>query len=226
MSVAVSTIAADAAELLLDTGYDRWDQDFHLESANEAERQAVILKPDVYVVTSSFQLVQGPKQSLPTTAIQLERITRNRGVAGSTDGAEITLINRDDLAAVRPDWHADTYESTTVEHYMHDEKDPLTFWIYPAQTSSPYYVEAIYAAYPTPITAIGNNINLADIYRDLIKHYMVFRAHALDAANSQFSAQRAVQAWNLFVTMLERKDLVERAYSPKLRNAANGNSNQ
>lgn len=226
MSVAVSTIAADVAELLLDEDYDRWDTDFHLESANEAERQATILKPDVYVTTRAFVLVEGTRQSIPSDGVQLINITRNMGAAGATEGSAITLVAKADMDAMRPDWHSSTYESATVEHFMFDERDPLKFWVYPAQPSTPYYVEGVFGAYPTPISAISSNINLPDIYRDAYKYYMLFRAYSLDAANSQFAAQRAQQAWNLFVTILDRKDMIEQMYSPKQERRANGNNNQ
>jgi hypothetical protein len=216
MSVTADALMTNAAELLFDTSYERWDRDFHLDSINEAERTAVILKPDINVVTDPFVLVAGAQQSWPSGCVQPIMITRNMGDDGETPGDSITLVLKKDLDEFKPDWHSIDNADLTVIHYAFDERNPGKFWVYPAQPlASQTYIEGVYCGTPTALTDRLENINLDDVYQDMIKDYMLYRAHSMDAAHSEFSASRSLYYWNLFVTSLERKDLVERAYSPK-----------
>ena len=221
MSTAVLSLIVNVADLLLDPDYNRWTQDYHLASANEGEQLAVVFKPDVYVQTSAFQLVQGTRQSWPSASVMPINLTRNMGADGLTPGNAITPVDKSTMDLFRPDWHDATYENAVVDHLIFDERDPEKFWVYPAQPASPQYVEGIYGSVPSAIASTSANINLPDIYGNTLKQYMLFRAWSLDAAVSPQAANRALQAWNLFVTTLDRKDLMERAYSPKLVNYGN-----
>jgi hypothetical protein len=225
MTTAVADLITAVSDVLLDPDNDRWDDDFHLESVNQAQRLIVILKPDALIVTSTFQLVAGTRQSLPSGATGLNRVIKNMGT-GSTPGDIITMVSKSAMDAFLPGWHSVTADAT-VEHYMYDERNPTVFDVYPPQpVADQGYVEASYQATPTVLTTpASDNIQLADIYQDPIQNLMIARAYSLDAANSANAAQRALTAYNQAMMTIDRKDLVERIYSAKVEKNVNNNSN-
>lgn len=233
-----STLIDECESDVLDTDNDRWSTDNWLDFLNAAERQLVYLKPSSYVQTLVYQLVAGTRQSIPDgtssyqspagsthpEAIDLVDILQNMGTAGTTAGASIHKIDPKDLDEVLPDWRSDT-AAATVQHFMFDPNNREEFEVYPPQPSSSMgWVKAVLSVIPTELTAVGDSINLGDEYREPLKAYMKFRAWSWDAQVSQFAYQRAMDAWNLFVTLIGRKDLVETRLPA--RRGSHGNTNQ
>ena len=209
MTVLASTLIAECAGDLFDPGYDRWEQSDWLAYLNSGERQLIFFKPTSYTISTAFQLVEGTRQSLPSGSVELVDIPRNMGSDGSTEGASIFKVDPKDLDESVPNWRAYN-ASATVVHFMFDPNNRTKFDVFPKQPSSDMgYVDAIYSAIPTEVAAVGNNINLNDEYSEPLKNYMKFRALALDAQFSDFSYRRSLDAYNLFVTQIGRKDLVE-----------------
>lgn len=217
---------------LLDEDNDRWEAAEHLENLSSGERQLVYLLPTAYAVTGVYQLVAGTKQALPdgtssyqdpsantlAQAIDLIEVTRNMGTDGATEGNAITPIEKDVMDQMLPGWHGAT-ASATVDHFIPDPKDPTSFFVYPPQPSSSMgWIEAVYPGVPPTITADPGpsydvDINMKDIYIEPLKHYMKFAAYAKNAATSEFDSARAIYEWNQFVTLIGRKDLVERDFN-------------
>lgn len=236
-----STLIAEVAADIFDGDYERWDEDYHLASLNAGERQLVFFKPTAYIIAGVYQLAAGPRQSLPDgtssyqdpaaatllKAIELVEITRNMGTDGLTAGTAIVPVEIQDIDELYPGWRAVT-AAATVQHVMFDKNDRTTFSVFPKQPSASMgWIEAVYSAVPTAIATVGGSYavdcNLSDEYAEPLKNYMKFRAYSMDAANSQYSADRALAHWNLFLMQIGRKDLVEQRY-PSRRNY--GNSNQ
>jgi len=212
MTVLASTLIEECAADF-DTDYGRWSQDNWLDYINAGERQMVYLKPSSYTLDTPFQLVEGILQSLPTGGIELIDIPRNMGTDGLTPGASIFKTNPKDLDDTIPGWRSTTAAATVV-HFMFDPNDRKKFHVYPPQPAvSMGYVQAVYSAVPPVITKSGDSyavaINLSDEYAEPLKSYMRFRANSVDSQVSQFAYQRAVDAWNLFLTQIGRKDLIE-----------------
>jgi len=216
--------------------YARWSQADLLGFLNIAEKQIVFLKPSSYTVTGTYQLVSGTRQSLPdgtasfadpslvtlAMAIELIRVIRNMGSDGLTEGDAITSINPKDLDECIPSWRAAT-ANATVLHSVFEPTDRSNFDVYPPQPSgsSPGWVEVLYSAVP-PGILISGDTNLGDEYAEATKEYMKYLAYDVDAANSQFSAQRAAQHLNSFMLLIGRKDMIEVKYKGK----AYGNADQ
>jgi len=227
MTVLASTLMEECASDLLDPDYDRWDEDDWLKYLNAGERQLVYLKPSSYTISTAFQLVEGIRQSIPSGGIELVDITRNMGIDGLSPGASITKIDPKDMDEVFPDWR-DVTASVTVIHFMFDPNDRKSFQIYPKQpAASNGYVEAIRSAVPPPIVKDGDSyavaINLDDEYAEPLKNYMKHRAHIVDAQVSQLAYQRSLDSWNLFLTQIGRKDLIESRLPAKRGKHANSN---
>ena len=225
-----STIIDEIEVDLSDSDNDKWAESEHLVNLNEAERQLVAFLPTAYTVTKVYQLAEGTRQSLPDgtasyqdpssntlpQAIEMVKITRNMGTTGLVDGTAITVVEKAVLDEFLPSWHTAT-ASATVEHYTFDQQDRTEFFVYPPQPSSSMgWVESVYSAVPTALTATSDSINLHDTYIDPIKHFMKFKAYAKDAKISEFAAARASAEWNLFLTLIGRKDLIERQYVPRV----------
>lgn len=223
MTTTALTLIAECAADLFDDGYDRWTQPIWLAYLNSGERQLVFFKPTSNIAVTSFILVEGISQNLPTGGIELIDVKRNMGTDGTTPGASILRCDPKDLDETIPDWR-DTTAAATVIHFMFDPNNRNQFDVYPKQPASSFgYVEAAYSKVPTEVPTVNDNINLNDEYSEPLKNYMKFRAYAMDAQISEFSYRRSLDAYNLFVTQIGRKDLMETKL-PATR-GKHGNSN-
>ena len=219
-----STLIDECEGDLLDPDNDRWEVSDWLNYLNSAERQLIYLKPTSYALATSFQLVEGVQQSLPSGAVELIDVPRNMGGDGTTPGASIFKISLKDLDETMPSWRGDT-ASATVVHFMFDPNFRKKFDVYPPQPATNMgYVEAVHSSIPAELSATGDSIHLDDEYIEPLKNYMKFRALAIDAQVSDYAYRRALDAYNLFVTQIGRKDLVETRLPASRGNY--GNTNQ
>lgn len=228
-SILASTIATRASALLSDTSNDRWSSAELLTYINDAEKEICMVKPDAYIVNVAYQLVAGSKQSIPdgtasyqdpssntiAAGIQLLDITRNMGTDGATPGNIITIVEMEHLDMAYPGWHNET-ASATVIHYMFRDTDPKRFYVYPKQPSASMgWIEIVMAAIPTEISAIGNAINLDDIYQNTILNFVMHKAFMKDA---EFAANQRLAAnyYDLFLKGLMGKEGREKADDPNV----------
>lgn len=229
MTVLASDLMSECADDVLDPNYeDRWDQDDWLRYLNSGETQLVYFKPSANPKTDVFVLVEGPRQSLPTSGIELVDITRNMGTDGLTPGDTIHKVDPKDLDETMPAWRSAS-AAATVLNFMFDPNNRKEFEVYPPQPSSGFgYIEAIYSELPTKIVKSGESyavaINLDDEYAEALKNYMIYRALRIDAQVSDAAYRRSLDSWNLFVTQIGRKDLVETRLPAK--RGKRGNTNQ
>ncbi len=234
-TILASELFTEADGVLLDTAKVRWTDAEKLRYLNAGQRQAVIYRPEVYTLNTTYRLVAGTKQRIPdgtatyqtpagvtlSEGIQLLKVVRNMGLTGLVDGAAITPVGMDFMDAYNPDWHS-AVGSAVVKHSIYNDEDPLHFYVTPPQPVATGYVDVIYSAVPAAVVAgagpsYGVAITIADVYRDILLDYIVFRCYAKDAALSPFNAARATEFFNLFVLGLDRKDLVRKEYSPNMK---------
>lgn len=212
--ILASKIATDISNDLFDPNNDRFSLTDILQWLNDGQRKIVDLKPDAYVETSAIQLVAGTKQSLETGDIELIKITRNMGADGLTPGKPIHLVNMDHFSLHNPGWQTDT-ANAVVRVYMLDDRNPRVFYNYPPQPVADMgYVEKIVNAIPTDISGIGEVITLEDQYESHLYNYGMFRGEKQNAKSSPIAQIAATNYWNQFVTMLDKKELIEKVYSP------------
>jgi len=224
-TILASTIIASVAKTLQDEATDRRTTEADLFGyINAAQREAVILKPDISVANVSVVLVAGTKQTIPTAGIQLIKLVRNMGTTGTTVGNIIRMVDDiENFNLMNPSWHTST-ASATVEKCIFDERDPKHFYVSPPQPASGFgYVEEIYSVIPADIVAGSGPvytvaITIDDIYATpVIEPYCLYRAYAIDADQSQLAWERSNFNYNLFLTALGRLDLIERTNKPKER---------
>ena len=202
--------------------FSRWSTTVLTEYLTDAERMTVFLKPQSHVVTAVYQLVAGTRQRLPDgsasflsptsathpQAVELISITRNMGADGSTDGDPIFPVDIKDMNEGFPAWRSAT-ASGVVLHYMFNKNDRDKFEVYPAQPATTHWVEAIYSAVPPVLAWSTNPINLGGEYVPALETYMLYKAYALDAQNSEFPGGRAQALLGQYLSLIGRKDLIE-----------------
>ena len=181
MSVLVSSVLANVTTLLNDAGYVHWTLPELVAWGTEGQVELVKLKADAATKTTVHQLVPGAKQANPEDAIEILDMRQNE------NGAVITPCDRAALDRYAPDWMTKPTAST-VKHWM-DDPQPDTFYVYPAQNSTPAKVIVTHSFVPPALNASGV-LGVRDIYQAAIENYILFRAFSKDSEPA--SAERAV----------------------------------
>ena len=187
MTVPVSSVLARFGILSNDVDSVTWPEAERLEWLNEGQLALVKIKPDAKTKTVTATLVVGAKQTNPADCIEIIELRQNDG------GASILPCDRKALDSFSPNWMR-TPVASTVKHYM-DDPQPDTFYVYPAQNSTPATVVMTYIAVPSQVGA-SNNIDVRDIYSDRLVNYMLYRAYSKDSEPG--AADRAAAAYALF----------------------------
>jgi len=215
MAVTVTNIINRAQVLIQDTTGVRWPTSELLDWINDGQREVCLFKPSVGAKNETLTLVSGTKQSIPTSGLGLLRVVRNMTSGG--DGARaVRIINREVLDTQLPDWHSTT-STADVKHYMFDDLDPTTYYVYPPNNGSGY-LEVIYAATPAAVSS-GDDISIPDVYANSLLDYVLFRAYGKDSDHAG-NAQRSVQHYQLFTTSLGMKTQTDGVTSPNTQTVA------
>src|SRR5215471_4120337 len=131
MTVAASTILARVRTQLIDELVTkRWSDDELLAWLSDGQRTLVAADPTLGEQTSPVQLDVGTKQSIPDGAFMLLDIKRNMGLDGATPGRAVSVINRENMDRVDPNWHA-SRRSEVTQHFIYDLNQQTTFYVYP-----------------------------------------------------------------------------------------------
>lgn len=147
-----------------------------LPLANAAQRAICIHRPSAYTKNGSMALGPGAKQTIPSDGTQLGNVEHNLGADGETPGRAITIIDRLALTRLDPNWMTKT--GSAVQHYVHDQRDPKTFYVYP-RPSGDWYVNLSYPAIPNAVVAADIDdetdglIAVDDIYDTAIVNFIV-----------------------------------------------------
>ena len=228
MSILVSQILGSVTTLLQDASYSRWSLAELISWINMGQDQVVALKPDAMTITTPIKLAQGvTQQHLPDgtdayqdpddntlrAGLKLIDITRNMGSNGTTPGKPISIIDRLLLDQCDPEWHSG-HKSSTIQHYVYDEKNPRVFYITPGSHSLVYvWVEIIYTAKPNRVAQVTDSIDLPDEYESILVDYVLFRAYA-KSTDSQLHLQKAVAYYEAFNRALGTYSMVEDEFDP------------
>ena len=223
MAVSLQTILSRVTTLLQDPTFVRWPLTELYGYVADGEKEVCLFKPNAYITLGNTQLAAGSKQTLPSGGLALLDVIRNRGAAGTTEGAAIRVVSREILDAQIPNWHT-TAGDGTVKHYVYNPLDPVHFYVYPPQPATPHYVELLYGGVPTGLSSYTSdgstlahyssvNINLPDIYLNPLVNYTLFRAYSKDAEYAQ-NGVLAQKYYELFMGAVTGKTAVEQAVNP------------
>lgn len=168
----VSALITSYRRILLDPapGVTWLDADF-LRMVNKAERLACLLKPEILVVRGSIPMVAGTHQTIPATWSTLFDLYENTG-----SKRRVSQVNRADLDASSRTWPAATPEQD-VQHWTFDPRTRKQFECFPPNDASGA-VNGLGGLIPTAIAAVGNAINLDDIYEAVLEAFVVSLAYA------------------------------------------------
>jgi len=131
MALAARDILQRCVDILQDDTSVRWPIDELIRYLNDGQREIVLYRPDSTNTSTTLDLVEGSKQSLPSDGSKLIEAVRNASTASSRS---VRLVNREILDAQTPEWHNLTPRDEVL-HYMYDPRDPTVFYVYPPATA-------------------------------------------------------------------------------------------
>ena len=207
-------------DILQDTTSIRWPEVELLRYINDAQREVCNLRPESTATTASVALVVGTKQSLPSGGLRLIKVTRNMSAAGgsATGKRAVRIVDSDILNTQEPNWHdpgvsGDAAHTTTVKHYIFDEDNPRSFYVYPGASTTSTFLELVYSASPTDLGSTSATISVDDIFGNALIDYTLFRCYLKDAEYAA-NQQRAGTHYQLFTGSLIAGGQVQFNVSP------------
>lgn len=182
MTTNIQELIDECADSLADSENARWPYTELRKYLSDAQRAAVLLKPEVNPKVVDHQLVSSSLQTLPIEAYILIDVTQNVDVDGDvrTPGMAITPTDRSALDQAKPLWHRlVTVATSEPENYVYDIRNRKSFYLYPVHTfTARDHVELIYAKIPDELTAEATVTELDAVYRPALLAYMLHRSLA------------------------------------------------
>lgn len=216
-TILAKAVVSRASELLQDVGQVRWSAATLLGWLNDGQREIVLLRPDAGASTAVPKLVAGSRQQIPDNGVRLIGLTRNFALDGVTPGRAITIIEKEELDAVNPDWHT-TAPTASIDHYIFDGRNPLVYYVYPPAAQD-QRVELVYQANPDDCTINGvgsggsdSALSLNDIYQTALVEYLMHRA--FEAQTDARDTRKASDHYKLFQQRLGLKTQVDKSNDP------------
>jgi hypothetical protein len=207
-----SALLQRVQDILQDTTGVRWPEVELIRYLNDAQREVVLHKPDASSDTRTVKLVAGTRQTIPSDGLRLLEVIRNMGTTGTAPGRAVSLVGRGVLDAQRRGWHAEA-QSTSIDHYVFDPRDPKTYYVYPPATSTAH-IEVMVSVTPPDVITGSSTIGLPGIYANVLIDYILYRAYSKDA---DFAAnlERAMVHYQAFAGSLGLKTAAGLAFSPR-----------
>ena len=229
MSVTVQSVIDRVQITLQDTTGVRWPITSELVLwINDAQREIALFKPDASAKNETITLVDGTKQTIPSTGNRLLGVVRNMSDTALNNGVgrrSIRIVEREVLDAQTPDWHdpsvtGDAAHGTIVKHYVYDESDPRNFYVYPG-VSGNTFIEIIYSANPSTV-GTSDNLDIPDIFANAVYNYVLYNCYMKDA-EYYGNNQRAGNHYQLFMASVTGKSQLDMITNPNA--TANTNAN-
>lgn len=204
-TLAASTLVTRANDVLnQSTGMVQWLEPELLRYLSDAQRQAVILHPEVNPDTRTVTLAQGSRQTLPADAWSLLDVVRNQGVGGGMDGTgpAIEMVDRRVIDRSMPDWHSVT-AAAVVKYVVYDlKRSRRTFYVNPPQPAGVADIEIVVSQIPGEITNSATAIELDDNYEPALLAYMLYMAKSKDLAAEGQGMEMAAGYYKQFMLAL------------------------
>jgi hypothetical protein len=191
----------------------RWPKAEWLKWYNDAILFVVNRRPDKSVKNVDFTVDStNSKQQLPSDALKLFTVLRN-----VASGRPIRKIRREILDDQYDDWHLQT--GANIDHYVYDERDPTSFYVYPRPTAANHVIEIMYPFAPIAVTIANfetdvQTIAIDDSFLNPILDFMLYRAYTKDADYAENGA-RAQAHFAVAQQSLGEKTQVDAATSGK-----------
>ena len=208
--IKVVDVLDQAAYMLTDESAVRWPKETLLEWFNEAQRAVVLRRPDSLAVNEPFSCAAGAKQILPAVGIRLIDIIRVIG------GSGITKVDKSQLDAHVRDWYTHA-ETAALEHFVYDERDPKTFYLYPPAIATTS-IEIVYSKSPDVIVIADfvndtQVISVDDVFANALQEYILYKAWMKDAEHAG-NQDRANGHFNQFRVAIGEKTQADAMMAP------------
>lgn len=222
-----------AAVVLQDDTHVRWTLAELCDWLNDGTREIVLHKPNASSDTSIVSLQAGTYQTIPSGSLALLRVIRNLKTTTTSPrvgGRMIQVVNREILDSQRPYWHDTTITPSAkeVKHATFDTADPQSFYVFPPNDGTGI-VEVVVSTVPTTIpyaspdpediSGYAVNVDLPEIYQNVLLSYVLYRAYTKDAQFAGNSA-RAGAYYQEFANALQLKVSVEAITNPNITTRA------
>lgn len=218
MAQTPNEILTRAGDILQDQTNVRWAQAELLRYLNDGRRELAIHRPDIFSSTFVLTLIAGSQQSIPTDGNRFLDAVRNVSAANAV-GRAVRVVEREILDAQLPDWHIET-ASTSLKHFMFDERSPKTFYVYPPAVAG-HKLEIVYSKSPVDITSgdlsSTSILSNEDIYSGVLLDYILYRAFSKDSEYAG-NMQRAGVHYQMFANSLGIGNRRRYATSPNVAN--------
>lgn len=204
--------------LLNDADMVRWPVAELIMWINDACHHIVGLRPDACVKRADLELVEGSRQSIANLTpkpIRLLKVTHN-----APHGRAVRIVDREQLDTTIPDWHSET-ASTTIRNYTFDNREPLTFFVFPPAGEGAK-LSVMYSSLPVTITEGNMNtehVSLDDSFIDVIVNYVLYRAYSKDSETTG-NVERAAAYRSAVESALATKTKADAIYSPNYNETA------
>lgn len=200
---------------LRDVNADSWPEDVIYQTLLDSERVVVNFRPDAALVDAEYTCTAGVRQSigaLSPTPNRLLNVKYNRN--GSVDGRSIRRVAIGDLDAISPDWRSKA-GATTLREYMHDEREPLIFYVNPP-ASVGAKLQLSYSAIPADYGTVDANTEttVSDLYEPMVFEWAMYRLFSHDVEGS-VNIQRAQQHLANFQNMMGVKVSADMQATPR-----------
>jgi hypothetical protein len=242
MAITAANIITRVQTILQDDTGIRWPSAELLLWISDAQREICLLKPDASAINDIVKLrANTTKQTMagieldgtgnPPTGNRFLRVVRNIHTTDFADntgngaGRSIRLVSRRVLDSQYPDWHdpsAATGDAAfisnggNIKHYVFDEIDPQTFYVFPGVAANQaVYVEIVYSGVPADVASTSDAIDLPDVYANCITDYVCYRAFSKEADYAS-NAQRATSHYNAFASAIGVKAQGDNSTSPNV----------
>lgn len=205
-------IVTRARIALNDPSGTRWPDAEFVPLINDACLYIALQRPDASMVSEAFSCAAGTRQVLPAGSLRLLDVERNED-----GGRAIRHTSREDMDATDPDWHMAANE-TRVRHYVYDNRDPLTFYLYPSPRAG-HRVRIRRSVLPAVIANVGELatrvLTPPDTFIDPALNYTLFRCYAKDSDDSH-NAQLAALYRGACDSALGVKTSADAKFSPAM----------
>jgi hypothetical protein len=215
MATTAQSIIKEVQRAFNDLAGDRAPASDLVPLLNRSQRDIQVARPDLTTTTITHELVAGYGQTIPASMASLIDIAANAwGERQRISKVDARLMN--DMA---PSWRSKT-PSTVIKHFMHDERDPRRFDVYPpAEVGASVEMEG--SLYPVDVpmptgsgkaySTVSGNISLPDEFSTALMCLTLHYAYLTDlegAANQAIATGYLQRAEQILGVQLMARDAV------------------
>lgn len=215
MATTAQSIIKEVQRAFNDLAGDRAPASDLVPLLNRAQRDIQVARPDLTTTSITHELAVGYSQEIPDNVASLIDIPAN----ATGDRERINKVDARLMDDMVPKWRSKT-PSTVIKHFMHDERDPRSFDVYPpAVLGAKVELEASLYPVDVPMPAgngkafdtVTGNIGLPDEFSTALMCLTLHYAYLTDlegASNQTLATGYLQRAEQILGVQLMARDAV------------------